>query len=308
MRSSILDNSFQAMLRLPQMPESVTHVLGRSVTYVPGRTFAAGNSTPAARKKANLRGCRLDRIEPNQSAPAPGAQKVLSNVKATSTLIASQPQVAHIPINNSDTGKTSMKPVNTARSISSFLLMGAATLLIAACASQEQPALQAITAVDTTLHATAEDARKYVPEQYNEALKKLNAMKVEFDRSDYKAVIAGGPAALAAAQGLTAAAAAGKAEAMKVAASDWSSISVSLPAFISTVESRGVALEKAKKLPEGVDLPTARRSIADAQHMWAKAQEAASAGQTDTAVDTAKMAKRRSEQAAKALKMTLPPG
>jgi hypothetical protein len=37
-RSSILDNSFQGISRLPQMPESVTHVLGKSVTYVPGRT------------------------------------------------------------------------------------------------------------------------------------------------------------------------------------------------------------------------------------------------------------------------------
>ena len=199
-----------------------------------------------------------------------------------------------------------MKPMNT-RSIFSCLLMGAVTLLIAACASQEQPALKAIGGVDAALHATAEDARKYVPDQYNEGLKKLNAMKAAFERSDYKAVIADSPAALAAAQALAASAAAAKEAAMKVAASEWSAMSVSLPALISSVESRGVALEKAKKLPEGVDLPTARRSIADAQHMWAKAQEAAKAGETDTAVDTAKMAKRRSEQAAKALKMTLPP-
>jgi hypothetical protein len=39
MRSSILDNSFQGISRLPQMPESVTYVLGKSVTYVPGRTL-----------------------------------------------------------------------------------------------------------------------------------------------------------------------------------------------------------------------------------------------------------------------------
>jgi hypothetical protein len=33
-----LDNTFQGISRLPQMPESVTYVLGKSVTYVPGRT------------------------------------------------------------------------------------------------------------------------------------------------------------------------------------------------------------------------------------------------------------------------------
>jgi hypothetical protein len=35
-----LDNSFQGISRLPQMPKSVTHVLGKSVTYVPGRTIS----------------------------------------------------------------------------------------------------------------------------------------------------------------------------------------------------------------------------------------------------------------------------
>jgi hypothetical protein len=201
-----------------------------------------------------------------------------------------------------------MKPMNAGRSISICLLMGAAALLIMACASQEEPALQAITGVETALHAVGDDARKYVPDQYNEALKKLNALKGAYNRTDYKEAIAGAPAALAAVQGLTAAAAAAKVEALKVAASDWSLISASFPAVLSAVEARGVALEKSKKLPEGVDLATARRSIADAQHMWAKAQEAAKAGETDTAVDTAKLAKRRCEQAAKALKMTLPPG
>lgn len=35
------------MLRLPQMPKSVTHVLGKSVTYVSGRTFWPTNRFPA---------------------------------------------------------------------------------------------------------------------------------------------------------------------------------------------------------------------------------------------------------------------
>jgi hypothetical protein len=201
-----------------------------------------------------------------------------------------------------------MKPMKTTTSISSFLLMGVAALLIAACAGQMEPAQQAIAGVDSALNAAGEDAQRYVPEQYNEALKKLNALKISFNRNDYKAVIAGAPAALAAAQGLTAAAAAGKAEFLKVAASEWSSLSTSVPALISAVEVRGEALEKARKLPEGVDLPTARRSIADARGMWARAQEAASHGRTDSAVDTAKMAKRRCELAAKALKIELPDG
>ncbi len=199
-----------------------------------------------------------------------------------------------------------MKLRNTTSSIASFFLTGMATLLMAACASQEEPALQAIGGVDAAIQAAGDDAKRYVPEQYNEVLKKLNALKVAFDRTDYKAVVTGGPAALAAAKALAASAAAAKEEALKVAAGEWTALSESIPKLLGAVEGRGEALEKTKKVPEGVDLATARRSIADAQHMWAKAKEAATAGQTDTAVDTAKMAKRRCEQAAKALKLTLP--
>jgi malonyl CoA-acyl carrier protein transacylase len=196
--------------------------------------------------------------------------------------------------------------MKTTTSICSFLFTCIATLLIAACASQMEPAHQAIAAVDSALEASGYDAKRYIPEKYNAALMKLNALKVAFNNGDYKVVIAGAPAALAAAQGLTAAAAVGKEEFMKVAASEWSVLNASLPPLVSAVEVRGHALEKTRKLPEGVDLPTARRSLADARGMLAKAQEAANRGRFDTAVDTAKTAKRRLELAARALKLELP--
>jgi hypothetical protein len=197
--------------------------------------------------------------------------------------------------------------MKTTRLISSFLLLGAATLLIAACTGQQKPAQQAIAGIESALESTGVDAKKYIPEQYNEVVKKLNALKVLFNRNEYEAVVAGAPAVLASAQTLPAAAAIGKEEALKAGASEWATLSALMPKQLSAVEVRGEALEKARKLPEGVDLLTARRVMADAHKMWEQAQQAANQGQSDTAVDTAKRAQRRLELAAKALKMTLPP-
>lgn len=199
-----------------------------------------------------------------------------------------------------------MKPTKTTRLIASFLLMAAATLLISACTGPQKPAQQAIAGVESALDSTGVDAKKYIPEQYNEVVKQLNVLKVAYNKKEYEAVVAGAPAVLAAAQALTAAAAPAKEEAVKAGASEWTTLSAAMPKLLSAVEVRGEALEKARKLPEGVDLITARRVLADAHKMWAQAQDAASQGKSDTAVDTAKRAKRRLELAAKALKMTLP--
>jgi hypothetical protein len=196
-----------------------------------------------------------------------------------------------------------MTALKTTTSISGICLMGAAALLLAACTSNMEPAHQAIANVSSALDANGDDAKRYVPEKYNEALAKLNAMKVAFNHQDYRDVIKG-----EAARGLKAAAVAGKDEYMKLAASEWASLSALVPKLLGVVEVRGQAIERAKKRPEGLDLETARRTIVDARKMWTQAQAAADHGRVDTAVDSAKLAKRRCEQAAKALKIELPSG
>lgn len=194
------------------------------------------------------------------------------------------------------------------KSISTFLLIGAATLLLAACAGNMKPADQAITAADSALDATGEDAKRYVPEQYNEVLGKLNALKTAFNKKNYDEVIAGAPAVQTAIKGLAEVAAAKKEEGMKAYAVEWTALSVSVAAAIAAVEKRGEALEKAKKLPEGVDLPTARRYVAEANNGWKQAQAAGNDGRMEAAVLSAKKALQRAQAAAKYLQLTLPPG
>ena len=190
---------------------------------------------------------------------------------------------------------------------STFLLASAATLLLAACADNVRPADDAITAADNSLDATADDAKLYVPQQYNEVLGKVNALKGSYNRKKYDEVMAGIPAVQTAIKGLADAAAAKKGEAMQAYAAEWTTLSVSVPAVLASVQDRGAALEQSKKPPDGIDFISARRYIQDANARWKQAQAAGDAGRTDAAVINAKKAQERAEAAARALRLALPP-
>ena len=199
------------------------------------------------------------------------------------------------------------QPMNMKKWLSPFLLASAATLLLAACADTVKPADDAITAADNALADIAEDAKQYVPLQYNEVLGKLNGLKTAFNKKNYKEVVAGAPDVMTAVKGLGEAATAKRAEAMQVYAAEWEALSVSVPAVIASIQDRGAALETAKKVPDGVDLVSARRAIADANMRWKQAQSAGDSGRTDAAVINAKKAQERAELAARYLKLPLTP-
>lgn len=196
--------------------------------------------------------------------------------------------------------------MKNAKSLSRFAWLAVAGLMLAACASQMEPAKQAIDGIESAVSAASADAGKYVPDQLAAVQSKLAELKASFDQKDYKAVIAGAPAVLSSAQGLVAAAAAKKDEMMKAATASWTSLSASLPGLVAAVKSRVDVLSKSKKLPEGVDLAAAKTALAEATENWTKAQAASTAGSVEEAASLAGMVKDKAMAAAAALKLTLP--
>ncbi len=189
--------------------------------------------------------------------------------------------------------------------LAGFLTMTAA-LLLAACASQMEPAQTAIAGIESAISSASADASKFVPEQLSGVQAKLADLKADFDKKDYKAVLTGAPALLTEAQGLLGAAAMKKEEVMKALSADWTGMAASLPQLVATVKSRVDMLSKSHHAPAGVDLAAAKTNLADATTLWGKAQAAFSANNVEEAVNAAKEVKAKAEAAAAALKMKLP--
>lgn len=189
--------------------------------------------------------------------------------------------------------------------LAGFLTMTAA-LLLAACASQMEPAQTAIAGIESAISAASADASKYIPDQLSAVQAKLADLKADFEKKDYKAVLTGAPAVLSEAQALLGAAAMKKEEVMKALSADWTSMAASLPQLVATVKSRVDMLGKSHHAPAGVDLAAAKTNLADATTLWGKAQAAFSANNVEEAVNAAKEVKAKAEAAAAALKMKLP--
>ena len=90
---------------------------------------------------------------------------------------------------------------------SQFAVLAFVGLALAACANQKEPAAAAISSIDAAINTAAPEASKYVPDQLADVQSKFAALKDSFSKQDYKAVLAGAPAVLSAAQGLVTAAA-----------------------------------------------------------------------------------------------------
>jgi len=189
-----------------------------------------------------------------------------------------------------------------------YALIFAASVLLAACASERDPAQKMINDIDAMVTMASADAAKYAPDQLIDTQTKLGDLKASFGRQDYKAVLAAAPPVLAEAQGLAGAAAAKKAELMKGQSDQWTALSSTVPSSMTAIQNRIDLLSKksSRKLAQGIDLAAAKSAMSDATSLWSKAQGAFGNGNLDEAVSAAKDVKTKLDVLAVTLKMDPP--
>lgn len=182
---------------------------------------------------------------------------------------------------------------------STFVTALVATLALAGCANQMEPAQKALAEVESTLSTTGADAAKYVPDQLKSVNDKLGELKAAFDKKDYKTVITGAPALLTEAKGLADAAAAKKKEFMEALNGQWTTLSSALPQQVTEIETRLGVLDKARKLPDGITKDTvtnAKAGLEQAKTLWGEATAAFGAGNLEEAVTKANGVKARADE------------
>jgi len=182
-----------------------------------------------------------------------------------------------------------------------------AALLLAACASQMEPAQRSISDIEAALSTAASDAAKYVPDQLTDVRREFGDLKATFDRQDYAAVLKAAPAVMEQAQALKSAAAARKADVAQALGEEWSGLAARLPGYMTTIQSRIAFLAKksSRKMAAGIDLDAARGSLSEDSSVWSKAQAALATGNQGEAVTTAKSLETNLEGLAGTLKIEL---
>jgi hypothetical protein len=186
-----------------------------------------------------------------------------------------------------------------------YALMSLVSVLLVACAGQQEPAQKMISDIEASINAASPDALTYVPDQLTDVQNKLGELKASYDKKDYKAVLSAAPPVLSAAQGLASAAAAKKAQVMKGLNEQWTALAGTLAGEGNAIQSRIDYLSNPahKKLAGGVDLDAAKLGLSDATALWSKAQAAFTAGKLSDAVATANVVKTKFEGLAASLKV-----
>jgi hypothetical protein len=181
--------------------------------------------------------------------------------------------------------------------ISSFVLsLCAATLLVAGCAKNQQPAKKAVDQIEESLKAVKDDAEHYAPEGLKAVQSGLDRLKADIDAKNYDDVVAGAPALQKAVDSLQDAVATGKKhaqEALAVAKTEWESLSVEVPKMVEKIDARVAELDK-RKMFRGIkkeDFEVAKQQVATLKTTWAEADDAHKAGKSVAAAEKGKSAK-----------------
>ncbi len=177
-------------------------------------------------------------------------------------------------------------------------------LFAAACSSQKIPAQKLIEDIDAAVNA-APDAAKYVPDDLMDVQKKAGGLRASFDKQDYKSVVQGAPAVLAAARALASSTAVKKVQENKTLRAQWNALAAEVPGNLHIVQSRVDFLSRRenKKLASGVDLDAVRVSLTDAESSWASALRANAAGHVDEALASGNGAKNKLQALAASMKV-----
>jgi len=190
------------------------------------------------------------------------------------------------------------------RSAKLFAMVAAASLALAACANQKEPAEQAFAKVESALAEFHADAEKYASEELKDVDADVANMKKNLANQDYGAVVMSAPSVSSSISKLKETVAQRKADAeqmLAAAKTEWDGISATLPKAVETLQARVDQLVKTKKMPKGMDKAAFDAAKADFETLktsWTQAASDFAAGNVAEAVRKARGLKAQADDLA----------
>jgi hypothetical protein len=181
--------------------------------------------------------------------------------------------------------------------LSTFIAIAAATVLLAGCARNEEPARQALAAAEASLAEVRVDAAKYAPGDLQTAESRLAKAKTDLAKEEYKDVL--GDATQLSKEAATLKELVVSRQTQDVAAThEWEALSEEVPKMVKAIEFR-VGTLSASKLPAEVNneaFESAKAALDTMKSLWAEASAAFNAGNTVEAADKARLVQAKGEQ------------
>ena len=165
--------------------------------------------------------------------------------------------------------------MKTARSSVTMVALAAVFLGLAGCASQKEPAEQALASIEKTLESSGAQLQKYLPERHEEISGKVAALRESFTREDYGAVVSGAPALADELRRAVADSAIRRAQVKVEMEAEWTELVKTMPVMIESVDKRIAA--QAGRPPKGMDREAYKALVATydaARASWGKISEA----------------------------------
>jgi hypothetical protein len=188
------------------------------------------------------------------------------------------------------------------RSAKLFALLAVASVALAACANQKEPAERTVAKVESSLAEFHADAERYASEELKDVDADVANMKKNLANQDYGAVMMNAPSVSSSIATLKETVAKRKADSeqmLAAAQTEWNDLSASLPKTVETLQARVDQLTKTRKLPKGLDkagFDAAKTDFETMKAQWAQASAEFAEGKVADAVRKGRAIKAQSEE------------
>jgi hypothetical protein len=177
-----------------------------------------------------------------------------------------------------------------------FLALAACTMVLAGCASKEEPAKQVVAGAEANLAPLREDASIYAPEQLQIAENNLAAAKENITWEKYQDVLDKAPELNQSVITLKETVVAKQTQ-LAAATHEWEALSEEVPRMVQSIENQVGSLPRAKR-------ETAKAELENLKRMWSEATAAFAAGDPTQAADKGRMVQAKGKEVIEQLGMT----